>query len=154
MRISDWSSDVCSSDLVLALLLQIGNRPALLGRGEERREVELSVGSLQRDEEVEDLVVHPVRTGVRLVGLVHQHDRSEAARQRLGGDELGLRHRALGSIDQQQYRSEEHTSELQSLMRISYAVFCLKKNNHYSLNKKTRPHQHHQLHHQQNTQHQ
>src|SRR3546814_3791282 len=40
---------------VLALLLQIGNRPALLGRGEERREVELSVGSLQRDEEVEDL---------------------------------------------------------------------------------------------------
>src|SRR3546814_5877606 len=30
-------------------------------------------------------------------------------------------------IDQQYYRSEEHTSELQSLMRISYAVFCLKK---------------------------
>src|SRR3546814_8323794 len=32
-------------------------------------------------------------------------------------------------------RSEEHTSELQSLMRISYAVFCLKKNNHYTMNK-------------------
>src|SRR3546814_7980993 len=30
-------------------------------------------------------------------------------------------------------RSEEHTSELQSLMRISYAVFCLKKKNHYTL---------------------
>src|SRR3546814_6011289 len=35
------------------------------------------------------------------------------------------------------YRSEEHTSELQSLMRISYAVFCLKKNNKQN-NKKTR----------------
>src|SRR3546814_3175130 len=34
-----------------------------------------------------------------------------------------LKRRALGGI----YRSEEHTSELQSLMRISYAVFCLKK---------------------------
>src|SRR3546814_5152852 len=33
-------------------------------------------------------------------------------------------------IDQPETRSEEHTSELQSLMRISYAVFCLKKNNH------------------------
>src|SRR3546814_10259799 len=45
-------------------------------------------------------------------------------RQRLGGDHLqgqaeGSRHHLL--------RSEEHTSELQSLMRISYAVFCLKK---------------------------
>src|SRR3546814_10637833 len=32
--------------------------------------------------------------------------------------------------DRDQYRSEEHTSELQSLMRISYAVFCLKKKTH------------------------
>src|SRR3546814_3057735 len=41
---------------------------------------------------------------------------------RLRGDELG--HRGLGQAGQ---RSEEHTSELQSLMRISYAVFCLQK---------------------------
>src|SRR3546814_4426455 len=33
----------------------------------------------------------------------------------------------MSSVEQLQYRSEEHTSELQSLMRISYAVFCLKK---------------------------
>src|SRR3546814_5355180 len=42
-------------------------------------------------------------------------------KQRLGSKELALFTRQL--------RSEEHTSELQSLMRISYAVFCLKKNN-------------------------
>src|SRR3546814_8978734 len=35
------------------------------------------------------------------------------------------------AIDQNANRSDEHTSELQSLMRISYAVFCLKKTNHY-----------------------
>src|SRR3546814_6610595 len=37
---------------------------------------------------------------------------------------------AIGGCDQRRGRSEEHTSELQSLMRISYAVFCLKKKNH------------------------
>src|SRR3546814_6110576 len=36
------------------------------------------------------------------------------------------------------YRSEEHTSELQSLMRISYAVFCLKKKNQHTANQNTR----------------
>src|SRR3546814_4678220 len=38
----------------------------------------------------------------------------------------------LGRVSAGTSRSEEHTSELQSLMRISYAVFCLKKNNNYS----------------------
>src|SRR3546814_1525000 len=37
------------------------------------------------------------------------------------------------ALDRRQVRSEEHTSELQSLMRISYAVFCLKKQNEYDL---------------------
>src|SRR3546814_4871539 len=46
---------------------------------------------------------------------------------------IGAAH-ALGSVDQENGvgRSEEHTSELQSLMRISYAVFCLKKKNKHS----------------------
>src|SRR3546814_8643208 len=39
------------------------------------------------------------------------------------------RNQAPGSLDEHRRRSEEHTSELQSLMRISYAVFCLKKKN-------------------------
>src|SRR3546814_8527336 len=62
-----------------------------------------------------------VRTGVRLVGLVHQHDRSEAARQRLGGDELGLRHRALGSIDQQQYAVDHGENALDLAAEVGMA---------------------------------
>src|SRR3546814_10088617 len=44
--------------------------------------------------------------------------------------DLGVKNGTLGTLEQvSQQRSEEHTSELQSLMRISYAVFCLKKKN-------------------------
>src|SRR3546814_4335418 len=43
------------------------------------------------------------------------------------GDLEGKRARSVGQVSVEQVRSEEHTSELQSLMRISYAVFCLKK---------------------------
>src|SRR3546814_6191999 len=59
--------------------------------------------------------------GDRLVDLVgdhHRRDRQVARRQRLGAG--------------QDVRSEEHTSELQSLMRISYAVFCLKKKTNHT----------------------
>src|SRR3546814_1468849 len=45
----------------------------------------------------------------------------------LEADDLALRRERVAGIDRRQERSEEHTSELQSLMRISYAVFCLKK---------------------------
>src|SRR3546814_7394329 len=45
------------------------------------------------------------------------------------------RHFAAGAVAHQQPRSEEHTSELQSLMRISYAVFCLKKKKKHTINK-------------------
>src|SRR3546814_3326054 len=45
--------------------------------------------------------------------------------------------RDLAATSYQAYRSEEHTSELQSLMRISYAVFCLKKKNKISAQQKT-----------------
>src|SRR3546814_10062382 len=62
-------------------------------------------------------------------------DGKSAGDHRLAGDDRGQRRQA----HQRQLRSEEHTSELQSLMRISYAVFCLKKkktnkhnNNDYS----------------------
>src|SRR3546814_9095735 len=106
MRISDWSSDVCSSDLVghreddrrrRHLLDHLGLECAGGGQAEE------DVGALQRLGQVACLGRH----GVRRFPLVH----------------------ALGAalIDGALARSEEHTSELQSLMRISYAVFCLKK---------------------------
>src|SRR3546814_2678202 len=70
MRISDWSSDVCSSDLLLV-------------------------------EELED-------RGLQVRALASAEE-------------------AVGSLESWEPRSEEHTSELQSLMRIPYAVFCLKK---------------------------
>src|SRR3546814_7861174 len=116
MRISDWSSDVCSSDLV------------------ERR----GGGVLQQ--------------GIDMRSLFFGHGGATGKRQRIGTPILGdsPHSRKRGGADcharaarstletrlfpllpcawrAAAHRSEEHTSELQSLMRISYAVFCLKK---------------------------
>src|SRR3546814_4606559 len=96
MRISDWSSDVCSSDL-----------HAFVGRGAKCPV--LGVGGLDLDHAVEQ------------VGM-------EVARNESGAEALDrVRSGLAARNDGRQGRSEEHTSELQSLMRISYAVFCLKK---------------------------
>src|SRR3546814_8035696 len=96
MRISDWSSDVCSSDLVtheIACSLDLPPKTtAILGR-----RLDSFIG------------LDPIR-------LAWSHE------QRLAGPEAG---HDRGHV--RPTRSEEHTSELQSLMRISYAVFCLKK---------------------------
>src|SRR3546814_8100854 len=109
MRISDWSSDVCSPDL-----------------GEERK----------RDRAAEDRRADE-RKGNRH-GDRPARDRHAARRDR---PHPRRRHGAAGrpvGMDHRQYpRSEEHTSELQSLMRISYAVFCLKKKNNISPAKDT-----------------
>src|SRR3546814_4291990 len=104
MRISDWSSDVCSSDL----------RTLGVRRGALEVEVELVVG-LEADEVLE---------GPDL--LVDQHVLVEEPEEVRVGDEpvAVVEHRG-----DEERRSEEHTSELQSLMRISYAVFCLQKTN-------------------------
>src|SRR3546814_2234214 len=111
MRISDWSSDVCSSDLVDNV------------QG-------ITVG--------EDGEVH------RFTGLVIGHDGRIVEVLKSGGKSpKGVDYRVDGAgqvmlpgmIDAHLHvmgiglRSEEHTSELQSLMRISYAAFCLKKKN-------------------------
>src|SRR3546814_10450631 len=56
---------------------------------------------------------------------------SLAALLPISGDHEAIPGQSAGTVSRQPYgRSEEHTSELQSLMRISYAVFCLKKKNH------------------------
>src|SRR3546814_5536476 len=60
-------------------------------------------------------------TGDRRRRIDRLRSRDDGAQARPGGDDSGIRRRTAGA------RSEEHTSELQSLMRISYAVFCLKK---------------------------
>src|SRR3546814_8350765 len=94
MRISDWSSDVCSSDLAAARAEQRGRQPRVSGTGDARR---------GRDDA-----------------------QSQSAEPRLL-DGFGPQDRSPLRLRSDQGRSEEHTSELQSLMRISYAVFCLKK---------------------------
>src|SRR3546814_6823657 len=104
MRISDWSSDVCSSDLgdAGARLPRIRHShwPRTLAHDSSRR----------RSGKPDDLRLPGKRAAVRA-------DRRGRARHAAV---------AAGGFDRR-LRSEEHTSELQSLMRISYAVFCLKK---------------------------
>src|SRR3546814_2624956 len=93
MRISDWSSDVCSSDLH-----QVRPRGAQLCLAAQARRTDNRIRRQlrQRAETVGDK---------RIARILAAEESSEC----------------------QALRSEEHTSELQSLMRISYAVFCLKK---------------------------
>src|SRR3546814_1934172 len=92
MRISDWSSDVCSSDLRVKI-------------------ASLRLQSLAPD-------MHgPRPNGAEAVPLTYLKAGSFA------GFSLSTLHQGEKAF----FRSEEHTSELQSLMRISYAVFCLKK---------------------------
>src|SRR3546814_7227405 len=127
MRISDWSSDVCSSDLLL-----------------------LCLGPRDLTEDVHDLLAAREAGDIARV--------QQIARNLQRGPQPDASHRSLmGTLFIQSHeklfgvllffftfgpagavRSEEHTSELQSLMRISYAVFCLiKKSKSYVLFKST-----------------
>src|SRR3546814_5028296 len=119
MCISDWSSDVCSSDL-----------PCGIEKGsEEGREAERPEGCERRRVACHFNVGRFSRTGgtgkqgatgaggERSAPLPVQW--GDCARSAVGG--AGHVYRGVGRAR----RSEEHTSELQSLMRISYAVFCL-----------------------------
>src|SRR3546814_9635423 len=157
MRISDWSSDVCSSDLkgVVALgALEVRHNDAVgstsaLARLHEQRIV--SRGDLPRHgvthrHELDDLAgceLNLCRCAERApdldhvsIGVIDLADTSirTALRRRLrhrrrcrhGADRRGQKQDGLHRVGTST-RSEEHTSELQSLMRISYAVFCLKK---------------------------
>src|SRR3546814_1235994 len=64
---------------------------------------------------------------------IGQHEEQVAPHHRQpGGIDPGLDRQHLGAEEEGDLRSEEHTSELQSLMRISYAVFCLKKKNKHN----------------------
>src|SRR3546814_3134428 len=105
MRISDWSSDVCSSDLEAQKIglagasvnVRMPTRRSLSERSEEQSGLTspMTVPASPQDEAVE-----PSQTIINMKNV---------------------------QIIIKKERSEEHTSELQSLMRTSYAVFCLKK---------------------------
>src|SRR3546814_3684615 len=112
MRISDWSSDVCSSDLTARRYPAVA-RQYLFGQGRARAEQ-------AADED------RSARRCSR-VGDRGRESPDQAIHQALHG-RGGVADRRVGALAAGGVRSEEHTSELQSLMRISYAVFCLKKN--------------------------
>src|SRR3546814_2320128 len=112
MRISDWSSDVCSSDLAHGRCApqappRRGHRFPPDARVPHRRQP--APDRLEGDR------------ACAQADLARVPGREEPAADR------GARHRAADDGARARHRSEEHTSELQSLMRISYAVFCLKK---------------------------
>ena len=81
----------------------VGARIAVAARGPERGEVELLVIGVEAEEELETFVEHLVGARVGTIDLVDDDDRLEAQRQRLAGHELGLRHRPLGGIDEQDH---------------------------------------------------
>src|SRR3546814_962028 len=141
MRISDWSSDVCSSDPpqrrrphVFAVELQPAVRPRPFQRRCDRgawqagaRLEPFQRESLHQPQRVEHVFERAAR---RLDALVAADCLRGAGNGQVRGWVLVLPapHDCLLRAQRQlAVRSEEHTSELQSLMRISYAVFCLKK---------------------------
>src|SRR3546814_3905025 len=111
MRISDWSSDVCSSDRATQHLLELGHEKiAYLGRNR--------LTSTGRDR-FEGFMAAMKKADLKVA--------NDWAIDCPASREDGYRETVkVLSVS----RSEEHTSELQSLMRISYAVFCLKKKKH------------------------
>src|SRR3546814_5039726 len=142
MRISDWSSDVCSSDLTYLPVRKLVR-------------IEAALAEVKRRNVSGDIVEFGVALGGSAILLARE---TSEARRFFGLDVFAMippptsekddpksktRYEAIASGQAQglngdpyygyrddlyeHVRSEEHTSELQSLMRISYAVFCLKK---------------------------
>src|SRR3546814_2639820 len=124
MRISDWSSDVCSSDLLPDAL----------------PELDTGTGSQSQTSRIEETVNYEitktVKTHIREAGMVRRLSVAVMVNGDATTDAEGNPTYEPRSVEEMEkitalvrsavgYRSEEHTSELQSLMRISYAVFCL-----------------------------
>src|SRR3546814_1759331 len=149
MRISDWSSDVCSSDLVAdtlerdvtAIMVQTGWQRSL-SRGASHQVTNGDAESIGISGGVGG---RGSQTAKGKAGQASGNEGGSTASINLQTSDLGVGSTdARSSIDIVNHdvrnaianaeraasrRSEEHTSELQSLMRISYAVFCLKKKN-------------------------
>src|SRR3546814_2676653 len=124
MRISDWSSDVCSSDLKSQrhlqarpqgrwIVVQCESHVVQLGHGGDEAEAEAAARGAAAGIEPHEALQHALTVFGRNAGAAVGDGQPGSLP---GGDEA-----------EADARSEEHTSELQSLMRISYAVFCLKK---------------------------
>src|SRR3546814_5189925 len=134
MRISDWSSDVCSSDL----------QPL---RGEQQislpGELSTALSSERKLPACRDTtrcgewrLRHGMGSGSSAGCSPAKRHRWEEVENPVSSDfDLKARQATKGCLWLVGSRSEEHTSELQSLMRISYAVFCLKQKQQYNNDK-------------------
>src|SRR3546814_6988840 len=150
MLISDWSSDVCSSDLDAAMRrleailhpLVRAEAPAFLAKQARLRRplavLDIPLLFETGGEQLCDAVIVVTAPAavqrarvLRRTGMTEAKMRSILARQLPDAEK---RRRADFVVQTGLGRSEEHTSELQSLMRISYAVFCLKQNNTQNIN--------------------
>src|SRR3546814_4645156 len=134
MRISDWSSDVCSSDLTEKHLRYIerdgitrdGARGQLYGPNIDQADAG-AFEQRSRDDRHQFRFILSADDALELADLkAFTRAQMQQVERDLGTrlDWVAVDH---WDTDNPHTRSEEHTSELQSLMRISYAVFCLKK---------------------------
>src|SRR3546814_2511400 len=133
MRISDWSSDVCSSDLVVAIAQdRVARHDHPVGPTAGKAFAGADVGDGPFDAHPRR-IVDGLRRGFDVadfqISIIRKPDVEQKGSLvvRFARRRLGHHSAAVALYDQAILRSEEHTSELQSLMRISYAVFCLKK---------------------------
>src|SRR3546814_10396277 len=117
MRISDWSSDVCSSDLNLLDDYDV----KYSGKAEEQP----SFWMILLYQSLPFLLI----LGIAFFVLRQMQKGSGSGAMGFG--------KSKAKLLTEKQRSEEHTSELQSLMRISYAVFCLKKKKNHTRDRKT-----------------
>src|SRR3546814_6019526 len=114
MRISDCSSDVCSSDLRFRLIAWLRDDKMRSDLGKDNPL--LSGDVLVVEASADALASFHDDPGIMLAPVARHGGKANDKEAQLVQAVIG--------------RSEEHTSELQSLMRISYAVFCLKKKKH------------------------
>src|SRR3546814_8941858 len=122
MRISDWSSDVCSSDLSVLeshgwTIHRVWSTDWFQRPNEQLERIVERIEAAKAEHDAQATAAKAQRAYPS--GEDRRDGRRERERQRFG----------LRRLNSSMRRSEEHTSELQSLMRISYAVFCLKKKN-------------------------
>src|SRR3546814_10799702 len=140
MLIMDWSADVCSSDLWLIPMPDNEAKPMTRPASQVKPaqvpvpESGLPISKIEQhalatqlialwldDETVETQILVPILDRTTQQVLMHS-----LLENKVTGAPIGISAGLLQCI-QEEGRSEEHTSGLQSLMRISYAVFCLKK---------------------------
>src|SRR3546814_10411376 len=129
LRISDWSSDVCSSALGNREILGVDGNALLAQLGDlvaQRPRIEDDAVADDRQRAGDDTR----RQQRQLVHLLADDERMAGIMTALEADHgVGAAREPIDDL-----RSEENTSELQSLMRISYAVFCLNKKNNTNRN--------------------